>query len=318
MGQREEVVVVGVDVSKKQLDVALLPGNEAFAEVNDEAGIKAVVERLLGIRPDLVVMEATGGYETACATAVSAAGFRTAVVNPRQVRAFARATGQLAKTDRIDARVLAHFGAAIDPQVTPMADEQTRELQAMLVRRGQLVAMRTQEKNRLAMAVGAVRQPIKEHVAWLDKAIGTLDIDLTAKLRSSPAWKEKEDLLRSFKGIGPVSARTMLVDLPELGQLNRRQIAALVGLAPFNCDSGRYKGQRHIWGGRARVRTLLFMAAVSAVRSNPAIRAFYKQLKDRGKPHKVAMVACMRKMLITLNAMARTQTRWQPPAAISA
>jgi len=162
--------VVGVDVSKKQLDVALLPGNEAFAEVNDEAGIKAVVERLLGIRPDLVVMEATGGYETACATAVSAAGFRTAVVNPRQVRAFARATGQLAKTDRIDARVLAHFGAAIDPQVTPMADEQTRELQAMLVRRGQLVAMRTQEKNRLAMAVGAVRQPIKEHVAWLDKA----------------------------------------------------------------------------------------------------------------------------------------------------
>ena len=147
---------------------------------------------------------------------------------------------------------------------------------------------------------------------------GDVRPDLTAKLRSSPAWKEKEDLLRSFKGIGPVSARTMLVDLPELGQLNRRQIAALVGLAPFNCDSGRYKGQRHIWGGRARVRTLLFMAAVSAVRSNPAIRAFYKQLKDRGKPHKVAMVACMRKMLITLNAMARTQTRWQPPAAISA
>lgn len=314
----QERKVVGIDVSKRQLDGMGLPEGIAFAEANDETGIDRVLSLLQQVRPDLVVMEATGGYETACATAVSAAGFRLAVVNPRQVRDFAKASGQLAKTDGIDARVLAQFGLAIDPQVSALADEETRELQAMLARRSQLVAMRTQEKNRLAIAAALMRKPIKEHIAWLDKAIAGLDIDVTAKLRASPAWKEREDLLRSFKGIGPVSARMMLADLPELGRLNRKRIAALVGLAPFNCDSGTHKGQRHIWGGRARVRTLLFMAATSAIRFNPPIKAFYEQLTARGKPRKVALVACMRKMLTILNAMARSQTPWRPTTPQSA
>ena len=304
--------VVGIDVSKAQLDVAVMPEGAAFRISNDEAGIEALLARLKPLHPDLVVMEATGGYETAAAMGISGAGIRLAVVNPRQVRDFAKASGYLAKTDAIDARLIAQFGLAIDPQVSPMADEDTRELQAMLARRSQLIAMRTQEKNRLAVAVGSVRKPIKEHIAWLDRHIASLDLDLTNKLRTSPAWKAQEDLLRSFKGIGPVNARTMLADLPELGTLNRKQIAALVGVAPFNCDSGKFKGQRHIWGGRFRVRNALFMGATSAIRFNPVIKAFYERLTQRGKPHKVALVACMRKMLTILNTMARTRQPWQP------
>lgn len=309
----EKLKVVGIDVSKAGLDGAVLPENQPFSELNDDVGIEALVGRLKQIAPDLVVMEATGGYEMSAAIAISAAGIRLAVVNPRQVRAFAKATGRLAKTDAIDALVIAQFGLAIDPQVRQMADEPTRELHAMLVRRSQLIAMRTQERNRLALAFGSMREPIKAHIAWLNKAIAGIDIDLTSKLRTSEAWKAKEDLLRSFKGIGPVNARTMLADLPELGRLNRKQIAALVGVAPFNCDSGTYKGQRRIWGGRARVRSTLYMAAISAIRSNPTIKAFYAGLTERGKPHKVAVIACMRKMLTILNAMAKTQTPWQPP-----
>lgn len=304
--------VVGIDVSKARLDVTVIPGGAAFSEANDEPGIEALLVRLKPLHPDLVVMEATGGYETAAAIAISASGIRLAVVNPRQVRDFAKASGYLAKTDAIDARVIAQFGLMIEPQVSVLADEDTRELQAMLVRRSQLVTMRTQEKNRLGLAFGPMREPIKEHIAWLDRHIGAFDVDLTNKLRSSPAWKAKEDLLRSFKGIGPVSARTMLADLPELGTLNRKQIAALVGVAPFNCDSGKHKGQRHIWGGRARVRNALFMAALTAIRFNPVIKPFYKNLTARGKPHKVALVACMRKMLTILNTMVRTQQPWQP------
>jgi transposase len=307
--------VVGIDVSKARLDVCVLPEGAASSETNDEAGIVALVEAFRRLGPDLVVMEATGGYESEAAMAISAAGLRLAVVNPRQVRDFAKATGLLAKTDAIDARAIAQFGVAIDPQVTAVPHEDAQELQAMMVRRGQLIAMRTQEKNQLALAFGTMRKPIKEHITWLDRAIEGLDIDLTHKLRTSPAWKAKEDLLRSFKGIGPVSARTMLADLPELGSLNRKKIAALVGVAPFNCDSGAFRGQRHIWGGRARVRTALYMAAVAAIRTNPVIRAFYEHLTTSGKPRKVAIVACMRKMLTILNAMAKTQTRWHPPAA---
>ncbi len=311
----DKLKVVGIDVSKDRLDVCVLPEGAASSQANDEAGIVSLVEAFKRLRPDLVVMEATGGYETEAAMAISAAGMRLAVVNPRQVRDFAKATGLLAKTDAIDARAIAQFGVAIDPQVTAVPDEDAQELQAMMVRRGQLIAMRTQEKNRLALAFGTMRKPIKEHIAWLDRAIDGLDIDLTHKLRTSPAWKDKEDLLRSFKGIGPVSARTMLADLPELGQLNRKKIAALVGVAPFNCDSGTFRGQRHIWGGRARVRTVLYMAAISAIRTNPLIRAFYEHLTASGKPRKVAIVACMRKMLTILNAMAKTQTRWTAAAA---
>jgi transposase len=308
----EESKVVGIDVSKARLDAAVLPERQSFSESNEDAGIEALVGRLKQVAPDLVVMEATGGYETSAAIAISAAGIRLAVVNPRQVRDFAKASGYLAKTDAIDALVIAQFGLAIDPQVSQLADDDTRELKAMLVRRSQLIVMRTQEKNRLALAFGSMRKPIKAHIAWLDEAISGLDIDLTSKLRSSPAWKAKEDLLRSFKGIGPVNARTMLADLPELGTLNRKQIAALVGVAPFNCDSGKFKGQRHIWGGRARVRTALFMGATAAIRFNPVIKAFYAGLTARGKPRKVALVACMRKMLTILNAMVKSQTPWHP------
>ena len=303
--------VVGIDVSKAVLDVALLPsGVTQFA--NDPVGIEELGKKLLSCRADLVVMEATGGYETAVATALVSAGFRVAVVNPRQIRDFARASGRLAKTDRIDAEVIAAFGQAIEPEIVRLPDEEARKLEALVVRRRQLVTMRVQEVMRLGLAQGAMRKGIKAHVQWLEKEIDKLDVDLTASLRSSPAWRAKDELLRSMKGIGPVTSGTLLVALPELGQLDRRAIAALVGVAPFNCDSGVRRGRRAIYGGRSQVRTLLYMAATTAVRSNPVIRAFYERLKARGKPHKVAMVACMRKMLTILNAMVRQSTPWTP------
>jgi transposase len=258
------------------------------------------------------VLEASGGYETATAAALAGVLFRVAVVNPRQVRDFAKATGKLAKTDRIDAHVLAEFGVAIDPQVTRLADEETKALQGLLARRSQLVAMRTQEMNRLAQAAAAVRPQIKDHIAWLNEAIRKCDIDLTAKLRSSPAWKAKEDLLRSMPGIGAINSRMLMAGLPELGQLNRQKIAALVGVAPFNRDSGKFKGQRRIWGGRAQIREALYMAALTAKRCNPVVRTLYERLTARGKPHKVAMVACMRKMLTILNTMAKNNAHWNP------
>jgi transposase len=246
------------------------------------------------------------------ATAIAGAGLRLAVVNPRQVRDFARATGRLAKTDRIDAELIGAFAQAVEPQITVLPDEDTRALEALLIRRAQLIAMRTQESNRLGLSTGVMRKQIKTHIAWLDRAIGALDIDLTAKLRNSPAWRTRDDLLQSMKGVGPITSGTLMSALPELGHLDRRAIAALVGVAPFNRDSGTLRGRRTIWGGRARVRSVLYMAATSAVRSNPVIRACYQRLIQRGKPHKVAMVACMRKMLTILNAMARTNTLWTP------
>jgi transposase len=308
----EQSVVVGIDVSKAQLDTALGTEGEVLAFSNDEQGISRLLERLKAIRPSLVVMEASGGYETAAATAIAAAGWAMAVVNPRQVRDFARATGRLAKTDRIDAAALAAFGKAIAPQVTSLPDEEAQALQALLLRRQQLVAMRAQERQRLEHAPASMRKHIKKHIDWLDQEIEKLDIDLTASLRKSPVWRAKDELLRSFKGVGPITSGTLMVALPELGRLDRRAITALVGLAPFNRDSGKMRGRRSIYGGRARIRTLLYMAATSAVRSNPVIRAFYERLKSRGKPHKVAMVACMRKILTVLNAMVRQSTPWTP------
>jgi transposase len=292
--------------------VALLPGTQRVQCANEPAGIGDLVKRLKACGVELVVMEATGGYETAVATAIAGAELRLAVVNPRQVRDFARATGRLAKTDRIDAQVIAAFGQAIEPQITALPDEDTRALEALLTRRAQLIGMRTQESNRLALTQGPMRKHIKTHIAWLDRAIGALDTDLTAKLRHSPAWRTRDDLLQSMKGIGPITSGTLMSALPELGRLDRRAIAALVGLAPFNRDSGTLRGRRTIWGGRGRVRHVLYMAATSAVRSNPVMRTFYQRLIERGKPHKVAMVACMRKMLTILNAMARTNTPWTP------
>jgi transposase len=306
--------VAGIDVSKATLDVASVPELLSFQVANDEHGIEQLAKRLGGT--ELVVMEATGGYETAVATALVAAGLRVAVVNPRQVRDFAKATGRLAKTDRIDAQIIAAFGVAVEPQILQLPDEDAKELQALLIRRTQLVAMRVQEVNRLGLVQGAMRKGIKKHIDWLEQEIDKLDIDLTAGLRSSPAWRAKDELLRTLKGIGPITSGTLLVALPELGRLDRRAIAALVGLAPFNCDSGKMRGRRSIYGGRSRIRTLLYMAATSAIRSNTAIRAFYERLKSRGKPHKVAMVACMRKMLTILNAMVRDGTPWTPSKAV--
>jgi len=304
--------VVGIDVSKATLDVALLPSGEVLQFANDANGIEELGKKLKLAAADLVVMEATGGYETAVATALVGSGLRVAVVNPRQIRDFAKATGRLAKNDRLDAQVIAAFGQAIEPEIVRLPDEDARALEALLVRRRQLVAMRVQEVNRLGLMQGAMRKRIKAHIDWLEKEIDKLDIDLTAGLRSSPAWRAKDELLRSFKGVGPITSGTLMVALPELGQLDRRAIAALVGLAPFNRDSGVMRGRRSIYGGRSQVRTLLYMAATTAIRSNPVIRAFYERLKSRGKPHKVAMVACMRKMLTILNAMVRQSTPWTP------
>ncbi len=305
-------VVVGIDVSKAVLDVAVLPGGEVLQFANEVAGIDELGKKLKAGAADLVVMEATGGYETAVATALVAMGMRVAVVNPRQIRDFAKATGRLAKSDRIDAQVIAAFGQAIEPEIVRLPDEDAREMEALLVRRRQLVAMRVQEINRLGLMQGAMRKNIKAHIDWLEKQIDRLDIDLTAGLRKSPAWRAKDELLRSFKGVGPTTSSTLLIELPELGELDRREIAALVGLAPFNCDSGLMRGRRSIYGGRSHVRTMLYMATTTAIRSNPVIRPFYERLKARGKPHKVAMVACMRKMLTILNAMLRQSTPWTP------
>jgi transposase len=303
-------VVAGIDVSKDWLDVAL--GAESLRVANEASAVSGLIEQLQQRSVELVVMEATGGYETQAASAIAAAALRLAVVNPRQVRDFAKATGRLAKNDRIDAEVIAAFGQAIEPQIVHLPDEQARELQGLVLRRSQLVAMRVQETNRLALMQGAMRKQIKSHIAWLDRAIDELTIDLTARLRKSPAWREKDELLQSMKGIGPITSGTLMTSLPELGRLNRRAIAALVGVAPFNRDSGTLRGRRAIWGGRAQVRHMLYMATTTAIRVNPVIKAFYEQLIARGKPHKVAVVACMRKILIILNAMVRSNTPWTP------
>jgi transposase len=303
-------VVAGIDVSKDWLDVAL--GNELLRVANEATAITQLIDWLREANVQLVVMEATGGQETHAASAIAGAGLRLAVVNPRQVRDFAKATGCFAKTDRIDAQIIAAFGKAVEPQIVQLPDEDARELKDLLVRRSQLVGMRVQESNRLALMRGPMRKQIKSHVAWLDRAIDEVGVDLTARLRKSAAWREKDELLRSLKGIGPISSGMLMTALPELGQLDRRAIAALVGVAPFNCDSGKLRGRRAIWGGRADVRHTLYMAAIAAIRSNAHIKAFYGRLIERGKPHKVAVVACMRKMLTILNAMARSNTHWNP------
>ena len=304
--------VLGIDVSKATLDCAAAPQMSSRQVRNDEAGIEELLAWVGELKPDLIVMEASGGYETAAATALAGALYRVAVVNPRQVRDFAKAKGRLAKTDRIDAEIIAEFGVAIDPQVSSLPDEDTRVMQDLLARRSQLMGMRVQELNRLAQAAPVLRAQIKEHIAWLTEAIGKCDIDLTAKLRLSPAWKAKDQVYRSMPGIGPLNSCMLMACLPELGRLNRQKISALVGLAPFNRDSGTLRGQRKIYGGRAHVRRALYMAATSAARCNPVIRALYGRLTARGKPHKVAIVACMHKMLVILNSMARHDAQWNP------
>lgn len=302
---------VGIDVSKRQLDVALRPSGESWSVSNDEAGIEGLIERLSALSVESVVLEASGGYESLVSTLLAAGGLALAVVNPRQVRDFARASGRLAKTDRIDAAVLAAFAEAIRPALRPLKDEATQHLEALVRRRRQLVTMLVTEKNRLRAAPKALRRDIKAHITWLQRRVRDTDNQLRLRVRSSELWRVNDDLLQSVPGVGCVSAVTLLAALPELGTLSRRQIAALVGVAPFNRDSGTLRGRRTVWGGRGQVRAVLYMAAVSAMRCNPVIRTFYQRLVDAGKPKKVALTACMRKLLVILNAIIRTQTPWQ-------
>jgi transposase len=307
---------VGIDVSKEHLDWAVHDSREGGRIAHEEAGLEELVARLRELKPDLVVLEATGGLELAVLAALSVAGLPVAVVNPRQVRDFARATGHLAKTDRLDAKCIAHFGATMRPTLTSMPEATTLELELILARRRQLMGMLVAEKNRLAGLLGPRRvarvvSSVQRVIKALEKEIEQLDDELKTKIEQSPLWRAKDQLLRSVPGVGPGTSRTLLLDLPELGTLDRKQIAALVGLAPFNCDSGKLKGRRRIWGGRASVRSMLYMAVVTCTRCNPIIRSFYERLVAAGKPGKVALTACMHKLLTILNAMVKTSRLWQ-------
>lgn len=298
-------VFIGIDVSKKQLDLAQTPEVESWSASNDSEGIKGLTHTLLQRKPLLVVLEATGGYESGLVAGLVAASIPVVVVNPRQVRDFARAKGRLAKTDKIDAQVLAEFGEAVRPEIRPLPEAALLDLKGAVRRREQLIEMITAERNRAQLATAAMRKDINAHIHWLQRRLKDLDRDLTQRVRSTPAWREKEDLLRGVKGVGPVLAVTLLADLPELGHLNRKQVAALVGVAPLNRDSGKFRGKRKVWGGRSHIRRVLYMAALSASRSNPPIRDLYQRLLAAGKPKKVAQTACMRRLLVILNAIAR-------------
>jgi transposase len=314
MNQTSSSVYIGIDVSGTTLDVAIHDTTEHFRVDNEPTAIEQLVQRLLALNPTLIVMEATGKLELAVLRALCEAGLPAVAVNPRQVRDFARATGSRAKTDRIDAFAIAHFAAVLKPVVRPLTDVQTEQLQALLLRRAQLVDMLVAEKARLERAHAAARDSLNDHIRWLKQQIKVADNDIDSFLRSSPAWRQKEDLLRSVPGIGPGAAATLIAFMPQLGSLNRREIAALTGVAPFNSDSGKHIGRRRIQGGRAVVRRALYMACVPALRFNPTIRAFYDRLRKAGKPFKVAITACIRKLVVTLNAMVHNATRWSPSA----
>lgn len=306
---------VGIDVSKTQLDIALRPSGATGSFPNDQTGIHRLVEQLRAVKPELIVLEATGGIERAVVRALVAAELPIAVANPRQVRDFAKATGQLAKTDVLDAQVLARFAEAVRPVVRPVPDEIALELRALIARRRQIIEMLTAEQNRLSRAPRRVQKDIEAHIRWLEAELKRINEDLDQTIRQNPIWREQEELLKSVPGIGPVVSRTVLAELPELGRLNRKQIAALVGVAPLNWDSGTLRGRRAIWGGRAHVRTALYMAALAASRRNPVIRQFYRRLRAAGKAPNVALVACMRKLLVILNAILRHRVPWRPVIA---
>ncbi len=303
---------IGIDVSKAVLDVAVHPSSEGWQAANDPGEIEALLHRLQALSPELIVVEATGGYENAVVAALGAEGLPIVVVNPRQVRDFAKATGKLAKTDRIDARILALFAERVRPEVRELKSEAAQALEALLARRRQILEMTQAERNRLEHARGAVRKDLLEPIRYLEKRLGKVDKELEERVQQSPLWKAKEDLLRSVPGVGPVVSRTLIAELPELGRLTHKEIASLVGVAPFSRDSGTLRGKRRVWGGRASVRAALYMAAVVGVRRNAALKRFYERLRSTGKPAKVALVACMRKLLTILNSMVRNCTRWNP------
>jgi transposase len=306
------LVFVGIDVSKDRLDVGLRPSDERTSVPYDAYGITTLLAQLTQMQPTRIVMEATGGLERLLLRALVDAALPVIVVNPRQVRDFAKATGQLAKTDTLDAQVLARFAEVIQPALRVIPDAPTQELAALLARRRQVLAMQGAEQHRLDRAPDRVRTRIEAHLRWLRDELARLDEELDGLIQQSPVWRAREELLQSVPGIGPVMSRTVLAELPELGLLNRKQIAALVGVAPFNRDSGRLRGHRTIWGGRAPVRRALYMAALVATRWNPVIRVFYQRLRAAGKAPKVALVAAMRKLLTMLNAMVHAGTPWQP------
>ena len=306
----QEEIYVGIDVSKAKVDVAVRPANDGWMVSNDDAGIRLLVSQLKTLELQMVVMESSGGLELPLVAALAAEGLPVVVVNPRQVRDFARATGKLAKTDALDAGALAHFGEAVKPAVRPLRDAETQALNSLATRRHQVVSMLVSERNRLSVAATAVRPRIEAHIEWLQGELDDLDKDLRQTIRQSPVWREKDDLLRSVPGVGPQVSLTLLAYLPELGALNRKQIAALVGVAPFNRDSGTLRGRRTVWGGRARVRAALYMGALVAARYNPVISAFYQRLLDAGKPKKLALTACMRKLLVILNSMLKHRSAW--------
>jgi len=305
-------IYAGVDVSKAHLDLAFTNSEERPRFPNTARGIEQLVSQIEEASPELVVLEATGGFEVPAAVALAAAGVPVVVANPRQVRDFARSTGQLAKTDALDSGILALFAERVRPAVRPLPDEATRALDALVGRRRQIIDMLTAEKNRLGFALPTVQKGIKKHIRWLERQLSDVDQDLDDQIRQSPVWQAKSDLLREVPGVGPNLARTLIAELPELGRLSHKEIAALVGVAPFPRDSGGMRGKRMVWGGRAPVRSALYLSIWSASKWNPVIRPFYERLRGKGKPPKVAQVACMRKLITILNAMVRDGRRWDP------
>ena len=304
------LVFVGIDVSQARLDMAVRPG-ASFSITPTESAIVTLVHQLRALSPTLIVLEATGGMEIPLTSALATAGLPVVVVNPRQVRDFAKASGRLAKTDALDAQMLAQFAEVMRPQPRPLPDAEARALAALLTRRRQLVEMLTAEKHRLLSAASPIRNRLRTHITWLERELQHTNTHLAEAIRQSPVWREKDELLQSVPGVGPVVTSTLLASLPELGILTNKQIAALVGVAPLNRDSGTLRGRRTVWGGRAQVRAVLYMSAIVAARFNPVIRAFYQRLCARGKAKKVALTACMRKLLTILNAMLKHRTPWR-------
>jgi transposase len=314
----QDHVVVGIDVSKDEFVMNTLPSDDRWTSGTDPVAIDLLVTRLCTLQPHVIVMEATGGYEAPLAAACAMAGLPLAIVNPRQVRAFAQAVGRTAKTDAIDAGLLALFGARVQPTPRPLPSAATTQLAQLVARRRQLLEMLTAERQRLAQlgtTTGPVARDLRHHIRWLEKRVTDADGAITTAIQQSAVWRVNDDLLRSVPGIGPTVARTLLAELPELGTLDRRAIAALVGVAPFNCDSGHFRGRRMIWGGRPSVRAALYMAALVAARHNPILARFYHRLRAAGKPGKVALVAVMRRLLTIVNAMIKHQSAWRPETA---
>lgn len=308
----KEAVYIGVDVAQKTLEVAVSNSQQTHQFTNDHEGIRQTIQHIVRLQPAGIILEATGGLEMPLAAELQIKGLPVVIINPRQAHDFARATGALAKTDSIDAKLLALFGLRIKPEVRPLADKPTREMANLLTRRRQLMEMLIAERNRLSRADEKVQPGIKEHIKWLKKALSDINTDLEHRIQDSPSWKEKDNLLKSVPGIGKIVSSTLLIELPELGQLNRRKIAALVGVAPLNRDSGTLRGKRTVWGGRAALRAALYMATLVATKRNPIIATFYHRLLDAGKVKKAALVACMRKLLVIVNAMVRAMRVWAP------